>query len=121
MAAVKKMIDYVASHAVDPDRIYIEGMSMGGTRRHVTLILTYPYFFASVIPCAVWVPMWYSPLWHALFSPSKAPAHLGLSLQGRPVMPESETAKGRPDHEGQRLRLHQIARAFTAGSMPDSS
>ena len=50
-ALLKKMIeDFAAEHPqVDMDRIYIEGMSMGGMGTW-NMILTYPDFFAAAIP-----------------------------------------------------------------------
>mgnify|MGYP004554492991 FL=1 len=44
VTALKSAIDsYVAAHRIDPDRIYIEGMSMGGTGVW-NMILAYPNY-----------------------------------------------------------------------------
>ena len=71
-SALKSAIDsYVAAHRIDPDRIYIEGMSMGGTGVW-NMILAYPYYFAAAIPMCGMVPaQWYNV--PAPLRPSRTP------------------------------------------------
>ena len=117
VAAVKKMIDdYVASHAVDPDRIYIEGMSMGGTGVW-HMILTYPYFFAAAIPMCGMVPaQWYAT--PGAFAAIKHQPIWAYHCKDDPVMPESETAKAVQTMKDNGCGCIKYE-GFTAGSMPE--
>lgn len=117
VTAVKQMIDdYAAAHRIDTDRIYIEGMSMGGTGVW-NMLFTYPNFFAAAIPMCGKVPAkWYST--PGAFESQKNTPIWAYHCKDDPEMPESETANavqalkdagsGSVKYEG-----------FTPGSMPE--
>jgi len=70
MKAVKELVDaYVATTEVDPDRIYVMGLSMGGMATF-DLIVRYPDFFAAAVPiCGTVNPV-------RLTSAIKTPVHI---------------------------------------------
>lgn len=117
VTAVKEMIDsYVASHKIDPDRIYIEGMSMGGTGVW-NMILTYPYFFAAAIPMCGKVPAhWYST--PGAFEAIKNTPVWAYHCQDDPEMPEIETANAVQAMKDAGCSCIKYE-GFTPGSMPE--
>lgn len=117
VTAVKAMIDeYVASHKIDPDRIYIEGMSMGGTGVW-NMILTYPYYFAAAIPMCGKVPAkWYST--PGAFEAIKNTPVWAYHCKDDPEMPESETANAVQAMKDAGCSCIKYE-GFTPGSMPE--
>ena len=114
---VKQMIDeYAASHKIDTDRIYLEGMSMGGTGVW-NLLFEYPNFFAAALPmCGVIPQKWYDDV--KSFEALKNQAIWAFHCMDDDVIPEAETAKAvqtLKDNGSAAIRYE----AFQVGSMPE--
>lgn len=117
VTALKSAIDsYVAAHRIDPDRIYIEGMSMGGTGVW-NMILSYPYYFAAAIPMCGMVPaQWYTV--PGAFEAIKNTPVWAYHCKDDPEMPEAETAKAVQALKDAGCSCVKYE-GFTAGSMPE--
>jgi len=117
VTALKSAIDsYVAAHRIDPDRIYIEGMSMGGTGVW-NMILAYPYYFAAAIPMCGMVPaQWYNV--PGAFEAIKNTPVWAYHGKDDPEMPEAETAKAVQALKDAGCSCVKYE-GFTAGSMPE--
>ncbi len=118
VTALKSAIDsYVAAHRIDPDRIYIEGMSMGGTGVW-NMILAYPYYFAAAIPMCGMVPaQWYNV--PGAFEAIKNTPVWAYHCKDDPEMPEARDRQGCAGPEGCRLLLREVRglyRRFHAGA-----
>ena len=118
VTALKSAIDsYVAAHRIDPDRIYIEGMSMGGTGVW-NMILAYPYYFAAAIPMCGMVPaQWYNV--PGAFEAIKNTPVWAYHCKDDPEMPEAETAKAVQALKDAGCSCVKYE-GFTAGSMPEA-
>lgn len=116
-AAVKRMIDeYAAAHDIDTDRIYIEGMSMGGTGVW-NMLMTYPNFFAAAIPmCGVVPEKWYET--DGAFASLKHQPIWAYHCKDDDVVPESETARAVQTLKDNGCNAVKYE-GFTEGSMPE--
>lgn len=91
------ILDYVASNPdVDPNRIYIGGLSMGGFMT-IELITNYPYYFAAAIPVCGPYPYFNPEQGNRWFTDEKAQSirHLPIwfvQSDDDPVVNEAETS-----------------------------
>lgn len=117
VAAVKQMIDeYAAANGIDTDRIYIEGMSMGGTGVW-NMLLTYPNFFAAAIPMCGAVPAkWYET--EGAFASLCHQPIWAYHCKDDEVVPESETANAVQALKDAGCKCIKYE-GFSEGSMPE--
>lgn len=88
---VKQMIDeFCAANAVDTDRIYIEGMSMGGSGTW-HMLLTYPELFAGALPMCGEVPASYYEAGAEAFKPLANMPIWAFHCADDDVVPQSST------------------------------